>query len=179
MAQMSDTRRYPAQVFWSDEDEGYIALAPDLPGCSAFGDSQEEAIAELQHAITAWREAAQKAGNPVPKPSQPASDYSGKLLLRMPKSLHAQLARAAETEGVSLNQYLIFRLSASTSARADKASLVEQLADIAANRAMTSVLGCRQYSTVDILKNVYGWDTSAALQIPASSGWQVTKRERA
>jgi hypothetical protein len=36
--------RYPAQVFWSEEDEGFIAVAPDLPACSAFGASQEEAL---------------------------------------------------------------------------------------------------------------------------------------
>jgi predicted RNase H-like HicB family nuclease len=34
---VSDAKRYPAQVFWSDADNGFIALAPDLPGCSAFG----------------------------------------------------------------------------------------------------------------------------------------------
>ena len=60
------TSRYPAQVFWSDEDEGYIALAPDLPGCSAFGLTQEEAVAELRHAIKAWIEAADAAGNGPP-----------------------------------------------------------------------------------------------------------------
>ena len=41
---MSDTSRYPAYIFWSVEDEGFIAIAPDLPGCSAFGGTQAEAF---------------------------------------------------------------------------------------------------------------------------------------
>jgi antitoxin HicB len=63
------TRHYPANVFWSDEDEGFIALAPDLPGCSAFGDTQAEALLELQDAIAAWVQAAAVDGRPVPQPA--------------------------------------------------------------------------------------------------------------
>jgi hypothetical protein len=44
-----DTTRYLARVFWSDEDEGFIAEAVDLPGCSVFCQTQSEAIMELQH----------------------------------------------------------------------------------------------------------------------------------
>jgi len=66
------TEHYPANVFWSDEDGGYIAVAPDLPGCSSFGASRQEAIAELQDAIAAWIEAARAAGNPIPGPSRPS-----------------------------------------------------------------------------------------------------------
>ena len=68
------TTRYPATVFWSDEDEGFIATATDLPGCSAFGDTQREALSELQDAIVAWIEAARSAGNPVPVPSDPSKE---------------------------------------------------------------------------------------------------------
>jgi predicted RNase H-like HicB family nuclease len=63
---MTEAQRYPAHVFWSEEDEGYIALAIDLPGCSAFGDTRSEALAELQDAIAAWIEAQRLAGNFVP-----------------------------------------------------------------------------------------------------------------
>ena len=110
---MTDTSRYPAHVFWSNEDDGFIAVASDLPGCSAFGESQHEALTELQSAIGAWIEAARAAGNPIPDPSQPAAENicSGKILVRMPKSLHAQLARAAKTEAVSLNQHIVFLLN--------------------------------------------------------------------
>jgi predicted RNase H-like HicB family nuclease len=63
-------RRYPASVFWSDEDGGFIAIAPDLPGCSAFGETKPEALFELEEAIRAWIEAANAAGNPIPEPSR-------------------------------------------------------------------------------------------------------------
>jgi predicted RNase H-like HicB family nuclease len=108
-----ETEKYPAQVFWSDEDEGYIAIAPDLPGCSAFGESQQEALSELAHAIKAWAEAARAAGNDVPRPSKPAmkAKFSGKTLLRMPTDLHARLALRASEEGVSLNQYAVYLLA--------------------------------------------------------------------
>jgi predicted RNase H-like HicB family nuclease len=46
-----DAKHYPAQVFWSDDDNGFIALAPDLPGCSAFGETRGEALTELDDAI--------------------------------------------------------------------------------------------------------------------------------
>lgn len=57
--------RYPAQVLWSDEEEGYIAKAPDFPGCSAWGATQEEALHELRSAIMAWVETATAASNPA------------------------------------------------------------------------------------------------------------------
>ena len=60
---MTDTGRYPAQVFWNEDDKGFIAVVPDLPGCSALGQTQQEALHELQDAIQAWIETAQAAGN--------------------------------------------------------------------------------------------------------------------
>ncbi len=58
---------YPTQVFWSEEDEGYIAIAPDLPSCSAWGSTEAEAKAELNSAIQAWIMAAKKIGREIPK----------------------------------------------------------------------------------------------------------------
>jgi predicted RNase H-like HicB family nuclease len=65
-----EPKHYPAQVFWSEEDNGFIALAPDLPGCSAYGENKAAALTELEDAIEAWIAAAKSAGNPVPKPSK-------------------------------------------------------------------------------------------------------------
>jgi predicted RNase H-like HicB family nuclease len=66
----SDMRHYPMQVFWSDEDEAFIAVVNDLPGCSA-ADTEADAIAQAHIAIELWIEAASKAGNPIPEPSKP------------------------------------------------------------------------------------------------------------
>ena len=101
-------QHYPLSIFWSAEDEGFIAEAPDLLGCSAWGATEADAAREAQDAIAAWLQAAQAAGKsaPTPRPVQPLQSYSGKFLVRVPRSLHAKLARRAAQEGVSLNQYL-------------------------------------------------------------------------
>lgn len=59
---------YHINVFYSDEDEGYIADIPDLKFCSAFGETPEAAVREVQIAKSAWLEAAQTAGKPIPLP---------------------------------------------------------------------------------------------------------------
>lgn len=81
---------------------GYIAEAPDLPGCISDGETETEAIANARDAIVSWIEAAEEDGRTVPEPTGDAS-YSGKLLLRTPRSLHRRLAARARSEGVSLN----------------------------------------------------------------------------
>jgi predicted RNase H-like HicB family nuclease len=60
---------YHINIFQSDEDGGYIADIPDLPHCSAFGATPEEALAEVLNAKAAWLEAARAEGKPVPPPS--------------------------------------------------------------------------------------------------------------
>lgn len=112
--------KYPIEVFWSDEDDGYIAIVPDLPGCSAWGTSEAEAIGEAHDAIAAWLKAAKSAGHAIPEPMPPLDEagFSGKFLMRLPRRLHADLARKAKREGVSLNQYVLYLLSERNSQRA-------------------------------------------------------------
>ena len=55
-------------IFYSEEDNGYIADIPDLESCSAFGDTPEMAVAEVERAKTAWLAAAKDAGRPIPPP---------------------------------------------------------------------------------------------------------------
>jgi predicted RNase H-like HicB family nuclease len=59
---------YHINIFFSDEDGGYIADIPDLAHCSAFGETPEEALAEVLIAKAAWIEAAQAEGKSVPPP---------------------------------------------------------------------------------------------------------------
>ena len=59
---------YHINIFFSEEDEGYIADVPDLEACSAFGHSAEEALAEVKKAKTAWLSVAQAEGKTIPAP---------------------------------------------------------------------------------------------------------------
>ena len=64
-----NTPTYPIHVFWSIEDDSWVADAPDLAYCSAVGDTPHEAVVELEIAITAWLDAATSSGRAVPEPS--------------------------------------------------------------------------------------------------------------
>lgn len=59
---------YHINVFYSEEDEGYIADIPDLLHCSAFGETPEEALQEVLQAKQAWLDAAQENRKPIPEP---------------------------------------------------------------------------------------------------------------
>ncbi len=59
---------YHINIFYSDEDEGYIADIPDLVICSAFGRSPSEALAEVEKAKQLWLEAARAEGKKIPRP---------------------------------------------------------------------------------------------------------------
>lgn len=62
--------RYAIEIFYSDEDQGYIAIAPELPGCSAFGETEEEALREIKVAISLWLETSQKERKEIPPPTE-------------------------------------------------------------------------------------------------------------
>ncbi len=59
---------YHINIFYSEEDQGYIADIPDLKSCSAFGDTPEQALEEVLLAKENWLESAKENGKPVPKP---------------------------------------------------------------------------------------------------------------
>jgi len=59
---------YHINIFYSEEDEGYIADIPDLESCSAFGKTPTEALAQVEIAKEAWLEAARAEGKPIPLP---------------------------------------------------------------------------------------------------------------
>lgn len=102
--------RYPFEIFYSEEDSGYIAIVPDIPGCSAFGETEEEALREVRVAVKSCLNALKTENRPIPEPSG-ISNASGRITLRMPKSLHTRLAMESKTEGVSLNQYMLYKLA--------------------------------------------------------------------
>lgn len=94
-----------------DEGGGWFAEIPDLPGCGSDGETQEEALENLRDAQREWILAAIEMGRPIPEPTPYKDTFSGRLLLRMPKSLHRDLTRAAEIEGTSVNQLAVYLLT--------------------------------------------------------------------
>ena len=60
--------RYEVIIYWSEEDQVYVAEVPELPGCAAHGKSPQQALAESQEAITLWLETAKEFGDPIPVP---------------------------------------------------------------------------------------------------------------
>ena len=66
---------YHINIFYSNQDEGYIADIPDLKYCCAFGETPESALQELQIAKTAWLEAATTAGKSIPEPKYRPAIY--------------------------------------------------------------------------------------------------------
>ena len=60
--------KYEIILYWSTEDEAFVAEVPELPGCMAHGNTQEEALANANDAIELWIEVAREAGRTVPEP---------------------------------------------------------------------------------------------------------------
>ena len=102
--------QYPVTLYPDVEQGGYVAEIKDLPGCFTQGETLAETMTNINEARELWIETAYEAGDNIPLPSTDDS-YSGKLMLRMPKSLHRRLAETAEREGVSLNQYIVYLVS--------------------------------------------------------------------
>ena len=68
---------YHINIFYSEEDGGYIADIPDLKACSAFGATPEEALKEVKAAKAAWLDAARQTGKPIPEPMYRPVIYEG------------------------------------------------------------------------------------------------------
>lgn len=111
MAPQIDVGHYAYQVRWSPEDQEYVATTLEWgPGFSWLDPDPEEALAGLRRIIAQGVEDLIADGKPVPQPLADR-DYSGRVLVRMPTSLHRDLTHAAAEDGVSLNQAIIARLA--------------------------------------------------------------------
>ena len=94
-----------------DESGSYFhAAVLEFDGCQSTGDTFEDAYSGLREAMEGWIETKLANGFPVPRPLN-GEKFSGKFVVRLPKTLHAKLALEAAHEGVSLNQYALYKLS--------------------------------------------------------------------
>ena len=96
---------YPVTVH-PDPESGFVAEIEELPGCMTQAETLDEVFKAIEDARQLWIKTAYNEGQDIPLPRD-MEKYPGKFLVRIPKSLHRDLARAAKREGISLNQYVI------------------------------------------------------------------------
>lgn len=95
----------------NDDDQHYFyGKILELDGCQSTGDTLEELYESLNEAMVGYIETKIENNQEVPYPIR-EEKYSGKFLLRLPKSLHMKLVIEAEKEGISLNQYALYKLA--------------------------------------------------------------------
>lgn len=94
-----------------NDDGSYFIRVLELPGCMSEGESIEEAYEMIEDAKRAWLESAIDRGLDIPQPECDQREPSGKLLLRMPISLHKKLAQTAKKDKVSLNNHIVTLLA--------------------------------------------------------------------
>lgn len=95
----------------NDESGSYFyARVLELDGCQSTGETFDEAYMNLREAMEGWIETKLEGGYEVPVPKD-CEDFSGKFVVRIPKTLHYRLAMEAEKEGISLNQYALYKLA--------------------------------------------------------------------
>jgi len=99
-----------AMIIHDSEEGGYAVEIPDLPGCISQGETIEEAVKMISDAKISWLETAIEEGLEIPEPAD-LENYSGKLNIRIPKSMHRILSKKAREENVSLNQYINYQLA--------------------------------------------------------------------
>ena len=102
--------KLPYTIIMIPDDEGYYVKIKELPGCMSQGDNESEALSNIQEAKELWLETAISRNISIPEPESDET-YSGKFIVRLPKSLHAKIARRAKEENTSINQLVVSMLS--------------------------------------------------------------------
>ena len=101
---------YRMDVYW--DDDYWAAEFPELPGLVAGHETWDGLGETIEEAKRAWFTAMLEHANPIPEPRPNEEKFSGRLVLRLPKSLHRRAAIAADRDGVSLNTFIVSAVSA-------------------------------------------------------------------
>ncbi|NSW91672.1 MAG: toxin-antitoxin system HicB family antitoxin [Firmicutes bacterium] len=105
---------YKIEIVKDEREGGYLLSIPELKGCLTCADNLEKGMEMLEDAKKQWLMAALESGYEIPEPNA-LENYSGQFKLRLPKSLHKELAEKSKQEGISMNQYCLYLLSKNSS----------------------------------------------------------------
>lgn len=101
---------YKIEIVSDREEGGYVLSYPELKGCVTCAETIQEGVTQLEDAKKCWLTACIEDGTTIPEPMN-VEEYSGQFKIRMPKSLHKELADRSKKEGISMNQYCVYLLS--------------------------------------------------------------------
>jgi predicted RNase H-like HicB family nuclease len=107
----NEIKKYTYRIEWSEEDHCHIARCLEFPSLAAHGDTNEEALREIEYVVAESVKWMKKDGETVPEPFG-LKKFKGHLTLRIPPEKHRELAIRCAEEGVSLNRFILSRLSA-------------------------------------------------------------------
>lgn len=110
---MSVLDQFSTTVFFDPESDGYVAVCEEIPGISAFGSTRGDALREFETVLEMAVDTYRAEGWPLPSPQLPSDPElpSGEFRVRLPRYIHALLARRAEAEGVSQNTLVVALLA--------------------------------------------------------------------
>ena len=128
---------YRVEVYFDSDGECWGAEIPELPGFVAAAETWEELHASIADAKRAWFDAALEEGLRIPEPAR-REEFSGRVLVRMPKSLHADLTDSARREGVSLNHLLVSVLSRGIGWPAHATEILRERAGVVDQHSVTA-----------------------------------------
>jgi len=142
---MTEAERYAITVrrVLVEGEELWRATVRELPDVTEFAASREEAIDLIVDAIESLRDAAGEEGREFPEPIEDDEEFSGRVTLRMPKTLHRLVSSWAEEEGTSINSYITTTLAVRLSDRTqgDRQQVVGNYNVVPASGAMTTPVG--------------------------------------
>lgn len=101
---------YKIEIVKDGNEDGYVLSIPELKGCLTIADDLEIGMKMIEDAKRQWFMAALESGYEISVPNK-LEKYSGQFKLRLPKSLHKELAERSKQEGISMNQYCLYLLS--------------------------------------------------------------------
>lgn len=129
-------RKPYSRVLIPEEDGTYSADILEFPGCFAEGKTPNEAYTNLERVAESWIEAALEQGQEIPEPIE-THEYSGRIALRLPKSIHKQAAKFAEMDNTSLNQFFLSAIATKVGAGEFFEQLFNKLEDKLTTMATT------------------------------------------
>lgn len=104
------SEKYSYETSWSEQDAAFIARVQEFPSLAAHGESPEQALGELRSLVAFVLEELREEGSPIPIPLS-LRDYSGRFNVRIPPELHRALVLDATRANMSLNSYVLYKLS--------------------------------------------------------------------